>query len=59
MSYRRKIYLGAHSFIVKSMKVKVTQPWLTLCKPMDYTVRGIVHARILEWIAFPFPKGSS
>ena len=24
-----------------------------------YTVRGILQARILEWIAFPFSRGSS
>ena len=27
----------------------------TLCKPMDYTVRGILQARILEWVAIPSP----
>ena len=26
---------------------------------MDYTVHGILQARILEWIAFPFSMGSS
>ena len=26
---------------------------------MDYIVHGILQARILEWIAFPFSKGSS
>ena len=26
----------------------------TLCDPMDYTVHGILQARILEWVAFPF-----
>ena len=26
---------------------------------MDYTVRGILQARILEWVAFPFSSGSS
>ena len=26
---------------------------------MDYTVRGIVQARILEWVANPFSSGSS
>ena len=31
---------------------------LTLCDPMDYTVRGILQARILERVAFPFSKGS-
>ena len=27
--------------------------------PVDYTVRGILQARILEWVAFPFARGSS
>ena len=27
--------------------------------PMDYTVHGILQARILEWVAVPFSKGSS
>ena len=26
---------------------------------MDYTVHGILQIRILEWVAFPFPMGSS
>ena len=41
------------------MKVKVTQSCPTLCNPMDYRVHGILQARILEWIAFPFSRGSS
>ena len=41
------------------MKVKVAQSCLTLCNPMDYTVRGILQARILEWVAYPFSRGSS
>jgi len=40
------------------MKVKVTLSCLTLCNPMDYTVHGILQARILEWVAFPFCRGS-
>ena len=36
------------------VKVKVIQLCLTLCDPMDYTVHGILKARILEWVAFPF-----
>ena len=36
-------------------KVKVAQLCLTLCNPMDYTVYGILQARILSWVAFPFP----
>ena len=41
------------------LKVKVTQLCLTLCDPMDYTVQGILQARILEPVAFPFSRGSS
>ena len=32
---------------------------LALCDPMDYTVHGPLQARILEWVAFPFSRGSS
>ena len=42
-----------------NLKVKVTQSHLTLCDSMDYTVHGILQARILEWVAFPFFRGSS
>ena len=35
-------------------KVKVTQSCLTLCDSMDYTVAGILQARILEWVAISF-----
>ena len=31
----------------------------TLCDPVDHTVHGILQARILEWVAFPFSRGSS
>ena len=41
------------------VKVKVAQWCLTLCNPMDYTVHGIPQARLLEWVAFPFSRGSS
>ena len=40
-------------------EVKVAQSYLTLCDPMDYTIHGILQARILEWVAFPFFRGSS
>ena len=40
------------------MKVKATQSCATLCDPMDYIVRGILQARILEWVAFPLSRGS-
>ena len=39
--------------------VKVAQSCLTFCEHMYYTVHGILQARILEWVAFPFSRGSS
>ena len=44
---------------LKWSEVKVAQSCLTLWDPMDYTVHGILQARILEWVAFPFSRGSS
>ena len=41
------------------VKEKVAQSCSTLCNPMDYTTRGILHARILQWVAFPFSRGIS
>ena len=43
--------------------VLVAQSCLTLCDPMDYSlpsssVHGILQARILEWIAISFSRGS-
>ena len=29
------------------------------CDPKDFTVHGILQDRILEWVAFPFSRGSS
>ena len=40
-------------------EVKVAQSCPTLCDPMDYTVHGILQAGVLEWVAFPFSRGSS
>ena len=40
-------------------KVKVAQSCLTLCNPMDSAVHGMLQARILECVAFPFSRGSS
>ena len=42
----------------------VTQLGPTLCDPMNYSppsssVHGILQARILEWVAMPFSRGSS
>ena len=43
-----------HSY--KKVKVKVAQSCPALCNPMDYTVHGILQARILEWVAIPFSR---
>ena len=40
------------------VKVKVVQSCLTLCDPKDYTVHGILQARILEGVGFPFSRES-
>ena len=49
---------------MKSVEVLVTQSCSTLCDPMDCSppvssVHGIFQARILEWGAIPFSRGSS
>ena len=48
---------------LKGVKAKVkwmvVQFCLTLCDPIDYTVHEILQARTLEWVAFPFSRGSS
>ena len=45
------------------VKVLVAQSCQTLCNPMNWSlpgssVHGILQARILEWIAIPFSRGS-
>ena len=46
-------------FRLTQVKMKVAQLCLALCDPTDYIVCGILQARILEWVAFPFSRGSS
>ena len=46
------------------MMMCVVQLCPTLCGPMDYSpvgfsVHGILQARVLEWVATPFSRGSS
>ena len=48
----------------RKVNVKIAQLCLTLWNPMDCSlpgssVHGILQARILEWVAFPFSRGSS
>ena len=44
---------------VKVKKVEVSHLCLTLCDPTDWTVCGILQARILDWVAVSFSRGSS
>ena len=46
----------AYGYQKWKVKVKVAQLCPTLCDPMDYTVPGILQARILEWVDFPFSR---
>ena len=43
----------------KVSEVKVAQSCPSLWDSMDYTVHGILQDRILDWLAFPFSRGSS
>ena len=58
------IYVCVCVCVYVYMKVLVTQLCPTLCDPMDCSppgssVRGFLQARILEWVAIPFSRGSS
>ena len=57
-----------HEMAAEGLKVKfkllVIQSCLTLCDPMDCSllgssVHGILQARILEWVAISYSRGSS
>ena len=55
---------GGSSLLLYAVKVLVAQSCLTLCNPMDcsppdFSVHGILQARILEWVAIPFSRESS
>ena len=45
-------------YIYTWVKEKVAQSCPTLCDSMDYIVHGILQARILAWVAFPFSRSS-
>ena len=53
-----------HGIVVKSVKALVSQLCPIVCDLMDcslpgFSVHGIFQARILEWVAIPFSRGSS
>ena len=39
--------------------VEIAQSVGLFCDPVHHTVHGILQARILEWVTFPFSRGSS
>ena len=54
--------LNCYKIFLKGWKMKMKWKLLIrvwLCDPMDYTVHGILQARILEWGAFPLSRRSS
>ena len=54
---RRILYCLSHQG--SPWKVKVSQSTLTFCDPMFYTEHGILQARILGWVVYPFSSRSS
>ena len=58
------VYAGREGKLRISVCFKVSESCLTLCDPRDcsppgFSVHGILQARILEWVAIPFSRGSS
>ena len=50
----KRLGVGCHCLLQK-----VAQSCPILYNPMDYTLHGILQGRILEWVDFPFSRGSS
>ena len=63
--YIKAVYCHlAYLTYMQSVCVLVSQSCPTVCDPIDCgpqcsSVHGILQARILEWVAIPFSKGSS
>ena len=53
------MYCDLEVFAFQKVKVKAAQSCPTLCDPMDCTLHRLLQARILEWVAMPFFRGSS
>ena len=43
------------SLLIFQVQMDITETCLNLWDPMD-TLHGILQARILEWVAIPFPR---
>ena len=62
--YRKEMLIFLLYTSICSMLCLVAQSCLILCNPMDCSlpsssVHGILQARILEWVVYPFSRGSS
>ena len=53
------LVMWLYMFVKTCSEVRGAQLCPTLCDPMDYTVHGILLARILQWVAIPFSRESS
>ena len=53
------VVMAAQRECSNATKESESRSVVSLCDPMDYTVHRILQARILEWVAFPFSRGSS
>ena len=51
--------VGWHFLLQGIFRTRGSNLGLLHCDPMDYTAHGILQARILEWAAFAFSRGSS
>ena len=57
--YLTACFWGLKTIVCIKSEVKVAQSCPTLCNPTDCTVHGILQARILQWVAYSFSRGSS
>ena len=58
------VFSFCHQCVIHTPRVYGTQSCLTLCDPIHYSlpgssIHGIFQARILQWVAISFSRGSS
>ena len=58
IQYQVSLNFKSVFLMIMVVKVKVAQSRPILGDPMDCTVHEILQARILEWVTFPFSRGS-
>ena len=50
---------GGSGGLVAKLCLTLPTPWTVDCSPPGSSVHGISQARILEWVAISFSRGSS